>query len=425
MNSARPPGGGDLAGLWRNREFRALWVSNVVSAGGDRLALVAVTLLVYDRTRSPLWSAVAFAAGTLPYLVGGALFAGAADRYSRRAVMLAADVIRAVLTAVMALPGVPLPGLIVLLYLTGIGQPPFDAARSAIVRDVLDGRSYVLAATVMQVTFRLVLIAGAGVAGVTVAFTGARPALAADAASFLASAALIRARVRSRPPAAAPQDATLPGRSRRPVCCNPRGRGPGGVVSGIRLVFGDPVLRTVMLMGWLAAFYEVPEGVAAPYAAAAGGGPAAAGLLLASGQSMILTATWYARLPEDARRRQLGPLAVAAPLILVATAAHPGIAVSMVILAAAGIAGTYQITVNMAFVEAAPPAQRATAFSIASMGLVAGQGVGFAVAGWAAQAVAPSTVTAAAGGIGAVAALVLAVSWRRLSHGNPATACGE
>ena len=44
------------------REFRALWTAYVLSAVGDRLALVALTLLVYDRTHSPLLAAVAFAA---------------------------------------------------------------------------------------------------------------------------------------------------------------------------------------------------------------------------------------------------------------------------------------------------------------------------------------------------------------------------
>ena len=38
------------------------------------------------------------------------------------------------------------------------------------------------------------------------------------------------------------------------------------VSSGVRLVFGDPRLRTLMLLAWLAAFYTVPEGLAAPYA---------------------------------------------------------------------------------------------------------------------------------------------------------------
>ena len=39
------------------REFRALWFSEILSVAGDRLALVALTLLVYDRTRSPLLAA--------------------------------------------------------------------------------------------------------------------------------------------------------------------------------------------------------------------------------------------------------------------------------------------------------------------------------------------------------------------------------
>jgi len=46
------------------REFRALWLSQILSAGGDRLALVALALLIYDRTRSPLLAAIAYAAGT-------------------------------------------------------------------------------------------------------------------------------------------------------------------------------------------------------------------------------------------------------------------------------------------------------------------------------------------------------------------------
>ena len=48
------------------REFRALWFSEILSVAGDRLALVALTLLVYDRTKSPLLTAMTYAAGYLP-----------------------------------------------------------------------------------------------------------------------------------------------------------------------------------------------------------------------------------------------------------------------------------------------------------------------------------------------------------------------
>src|SRR5580704_15891113 len=68
-----PPGGeaGRMApratfrDVFAVREFRALWTSVILSAAGDRLALVAIAVLVYDRTRSPLLAALAYAAGYL------------------------------------------------------------------------------------------------------------------------------------------------------------------------------------------------------------------------------------------------------------------------------------------------------------------------------------------------------------------------
>jgi len=156
------------------REFRALWTSYVLSGLGDRLALVALTLLVYDRTRSPLLAAVAYAAGTLPYLVGALFLSGLADRFPRREVMVVCDVIRAVLVAVMLVPGVPLDALIVLLYAVTAFQAPFDTARAAIVRDVVQGERYAMAAATLQSTFRVVVVAGAAIGGLTVAVLGAR-----------------------------------------------------------------------------------------------------------------------------------------------------------------------------------------------------------------------------------------------------------
>ena len=90
------------------REFRALWLSVILSAAGDRLALVALAVLVYERTRSPLLAAVAYAAGYLPWVIGGLFLADLADRRPRRTVMVTCDAVRAVLVAAMAVPGVPL-----------------------------------------------------------------------------------------------------------------------------------------------------------------------------------------------------------------------------------------------------------------------------------------------------------------------------
>jgi len=77
--------------------------------------------------------------------------------------------------------------------------------------------------------------------------------------------------------------------------------------------------------------------------------------------------------------------------------------------------GAYQIAVNTAFVIRVPDERRAQAFGIAGMGVIVGQGAGFVAIGTAAELVTPAVVIAVAGGIGAVAAFALTLSWRRVS----------
>ena len=144
-------------------------------------------------------AALTYAAGSLPWVIGGLAFSGLGDRLPRREVMVACDLIRAAMVAVMLLPGIPVVALVGLLYLTTMAQAPFEAARSAVLPDVLQGERYALAATVMQTSFRIAMVAGAAVGGVAIALLGARPALALDAATFAASAGLIRWGTRARP----------------------------------------------------------------------------------------------------------------------------------------------------------------------------------------------------------------------------------
>src|SRR5690348_15332421 len=102
--------------VFRMTEFRALWAAQMLSVTGDQLARVALTVLVYDRTRSALLSAVAFAASVVPTFLGGLLLAGLADRLPRRRVMIGADLASAILVAAMILPGLPVWGLVTLLF---------------------------------------------------------------------------------------------------------------------------------------------------------------------------------------------------------------------------------------------------------------------------------------------------------------------
>jgi MFS family permease len=384
------------------REFRALWASYVLSAGGDRLALVALTFLVYDRSKSPLLAAVTFAAGFVPYLFGGLFLSGLADRLPRRSIMVTCDLIRCALVVAMLVPGVPLAAMIALLYAVTLLQPPFDAARSATVRDVLDQDEFPLAMAVMGSTIRTVAVAGSAAGGLVVALFSARLALCADAATFAVSALLISFGVHARPAAAAREDGANP---------------LGELAGGVRLVFGDPALRTLMALGWLAAFSEVPEGLAVPYAGSLGYGAVAAGLLIAASQlgSVAVAPLYTKRVGPLTRLRWMGPMAFTACAVLAVAAARLGLVLSMALFAVSNVFMVYQISANTAFVERIPNGRRSQALGLANAGIVVGQGLSFALAGAAAEVIPPSTVVALSGGIGALIACRLAIRWRDIS----------
>jgi MFS family permease len=395
-------------------EFRALWLAYLASVAGDQLALVAVTVLVYDRTRSPLLAALAYSAGFLPWAVGGITLARLADAYPRRTVMVACDLACLVLVAIMAVPGVPLPLLVLLLAAVTLLGSPFRAARSAMLPDILTGDQYVIGTATMQITNRTGRTIGLATGGILVAVLGAHGALAVDAGTFAASALLVRLGVRSRPVPAKPGEGA-------------QGDGAGGDgaqgdrpaeerVSAVRRVFTDPRLRALMLLGWLVPFYAVPEGVAAPYAHELHGGTVATGLVLASGPAgAIVGSAMFSRLVEPARRlRWMGPMAVCSCAVLGVCLLTPPLAASLLIFAVSTAFSAYQLAANSAFVTAVPASWRGRAFGLANGGINVGQSAWFIAAGAAATVVSPAVVIAASGLLGGAIAALLAVTWRRL-----------
>jgi Major Facilitator Superfamily len=384
-------------------EFRALWMAQLLSVIGDQLARVALTVLVYDRTRSALLAAITFVVGIVPTFIGGVMLAWLADRYPRRTVMIACDVACALLVAVMAIPGVPLAVLVALLFVVTLAGAPFLAARAAVYPDVLTGDRYVIGTAVSLTTFQFAQVIGFATGGVLVEFFGARTSLLADAATFVASALIVRIWIRPRPaPATATSGGHVPSRL-------------AGIVTGARLVFAAPALLIPMLFGWLAAFYSAPEGVVNPLARAMGGGAAAVGVLLAAqalGQTVGAIA--FSRFVAPAARlRLMGPLAVATCAVLVLFAWHPGLAISLLILIASGLFASYQLAANAAFVRATPHERRGQAFGLAQGGMSLGQGTVIILAGAAAQHLAPALVIAVCGAVGAVFALTIALTWAR------------
>jgi MFS family permease len=393
-------------------EFRALWLAQLQSVAGDQLARVAMTVLVFDRTHSALWTALTYAVTFLPWVIGGVALSGLADRLPRRQVMVACDVARMVLLCVMALVSLDaaspaaLWGMVALLFVVTLLDSPFKSARSAMLPDVLPGERYVLGIAVTQTTLQVGMVAGFAVGGVVVAGLGVRTALLADAATFAASALLIQLWVRQRPAAA--QQAV----GRRSQLAE--------IAAGVRLVFGDRTLRTVMLLGWLVAFYVVPMGLAAPYAASFRTSlpiPVSTGLVFAAGPfGTAVGAVVLGRVVGPAsRQRLMGPLAIAACGLLALFWLRPDLVTALLIIAGSGACASYQLAANAVFVAAVPPERRGQAFGLANGGMQVIQGLWIILAGGAASAnaVSPAVAIAISGGLGAILAAALAISWRR------------
>jgi len=386
--------------VFADSEFRAIWLAEFASVAGDQFARVALTVVVYQRTHSPLLTALTYAASYLPWLVGGLFLSDLADAYPRRDVMITADVVRMVLVAAMALPGMPLWAMVVLLFSVTLFNAPFQGARSALRATILPGDRYALGLAIFQVTREIGVVGGFVAGGFIVSALHARNALLIDAGTFAVSAILLAAAVRRRP---------APGRRRISRLAE--------MAAGVRLVFTTNRLRGFMFLGWLGAFYTVAEALAVPYAAQLRHGPVAAGLIFAAGPlgsaaGMVV----FTRLVRPAvRLRWMGPMAVATCLVLLTCLAHPGLVLLLVILTVSGLLAAYQIAANSGFVMAAPDDRRGQAYAIANGGMMLAQGLVYVLAGAAATvaASAPAIVVAGSGAVGAVIAAWLVLTWHR------------
>ncbi len=245
--------------VFRVAEYRALWSAQLLSVAGDQLARVALTVLVYDRTRSALLAAVTFVMSVIPVFLGGVFLSGLADRLPRRAVMIGCDVIRLLLVLVMTLPKIPLAGLVVLLFAVTMFNAPFSAARAAIYPEILAGERYSVGTAVTLTTIQLAQVFGFAVGGVVVGVFGI-PDRAVHRRRYVRGLGPGRPARRRGPPARLRCRIRPAGRRRRPFS-------PACAWSS-----GTRTLRTPMLFGWLAALYNAPEGIATPFAHALGGG---------------------------------------------------------------------------------------------------------------------------------------------------------
>ncbi|MEV1333327.1 MFS transporter [Micromonospora costi] len=398
-----PEGPATFREVFAQREFGAVFTASALSWVGDYLAKAAVTLLIYEQTESVALSAAAFAVSYLPWLVGGPLLAAVAERHPYRRVMVWCDLIRMVLMLLIAIPSLPAPAVLALLFLATLANPPSQAAKSALIPKILTGDRLVvglsLHSSVSQAAQVVGYLIGAAIAGIDPVI-----ALLINSATFAVSAVLVRFGVRERPAALAPGHQTHLLRE---------------TAQGFQIVFGTPVLRSIAVLVFSAMLFSiVPEGLAAAWAKESAGGTldtgvAQAVIMAANPVGFILGGLLIGRAFGPSRRLALmRPLAVLAPLTLVPALLDPSPLVVALLAAACGFAVAGMMpTANGLFVQALPDAFRARAFGVMGTGVQVIQGSAVLVTGLLAERFAIPSVVGVWSLAGVLLMLLVALSW--------------
>jgi MFS family permease len=179
--------------LRRNRDFRLLFLAQVVSFSGDWFLFVALAGLVYSLTRSPSLVAMIIVANTIPFalasLVGGSL----ADRLNRQWLMIGADLARGVLALGFFLVHSRSDVWMVYVLSGAIAAlgALFEPASSAALPNLVDPEDLGPANVLASSAWGTMLAVGAGIGGLVVAAFGRSAGYAGDALSFFLSASLL------------------------------------------------------------------------------------------------------------------------------------------------------------------------------------------------------------------------------------------
>jgi hypothetical protein len=375
-------------------EFRAIFAASAMAITATVISAVVLTVLVFERTRSPLLSSLTFTLGFMPYVFAGTLLSGLVDRVPPRRLLASCTLGSAGLTAAMAFPRMPVAVLLMLLVGTGTLGGMASATQGALVRSVVPEATYVPARSLIRITAQVAQIGGNPLGGLLLVAVSPGGAFLISSAALVTAASLARFGLGHYPVTGAADGTALLRDSLR----------------GVRHVFSHVPLRRLLLLGWLVPMFSVaPEALAAPYIAGRGGSPALVGWWLAALPAGLiagdLLGVWC--LSPQRQRRVVGLAAAASFVPYLAFFATPPIAVALPLLVGAGTGSMYSLGLDSLVRQAAPEQLFARTMAVNTAGLLTLEGLGFALAGALAEIAGPGRAIAGAGLCGIVIAICL------------------
>jgi MFS family permease len=173
-----------------NRPFRRLWTARAISFIGDGVAITALVLHIESANGTGTAVGALLLAQALPHLIGP-LAGVVSDRTDQRRLMIWCDLGRAAIFGVAAWLLPPLSGLLALVASASFLDTLFVPAGRSAIPAMVDEEDLLSANAWMGTALNMQVAIGPLLGGLFVATLGTRGALAADAASFLLSAAVL------------------------------------------------------------------------------------------------------------------------------------------------------------------------------------------------------------------------------------------
>ncbi|MGW0962109.1 MFS transporter [Streptomyces gelaticus] len=378
--------------LFRTPQFGPLFATSAVQVAASTTSGLALGTLVYAATDSPLLAALSMFGSSLAQMIGATLLMSAADRLPPRAAMTGLALVFGLATAVLAVPGLPLPVVFAIILTEGVVAAVGGGVRYGLLNEVLPKDGYLLGRSVLNMCSGLMQIGGFALGGFLVATLSARGTLLVAAALYLTGAAVARFGLVRREPRAA-------------------GRPSAAETWRVNaLLWSSGPRRRVYLALWVPNGLIVGcESLFVPYA------PEQAGLLFAfAALGMLIGDTVAGRFFARRWRGRLATplqLLLAVPYLLFATRPALPLALALAMLASVGFSASLLFQERL--MALVPDEFTGQALGLHSSGMLTMQGVAAALAGTVAQWTSPATAMTVMAAASIAVTLALTAAGRR------------
>ncbi len=181
--------------LSHNRSFRSLWIGQLISALGDRLTQMGILtfVMVASRNKGDEMALITFFS-LLPFLLFGQIFGVLADKYSRRKIMILADVARAILVWMIPLIWLKTHSLLAIVFwffILGSLTALFTPAKMAIITNISNKEELLEANSLIVTTGMVATLIGTFIAGLIIKLSGIKSAFYINSLTYLVSAFFI------------------------------------------------------------------------------------------------------------------------------------------------------------------------------------------------------------------------------------------